>query len=128
MKKSCIIRVILGVIVLILVILGGLVSRQFRTAISLSFKRISSGGKIIEKACGPIQYSEFGEDAPMLIVHGAVGGYDQGEYSASNPKDLVIWAKALYEGKAMDSDYLDALLNPAAIDGGNQDVWGLASV
>jgi len=37
---------------------------------------------MIETACGPIQYTEFGEGAPMLIVHGAGGGYDQGEYFA----------------------------------------------
>jgi pimeloyl-ACP methyl ester carboxylesterase len=37
---------------------------------------------MIETACGPIQYTEFGEGAPMLIVHGSGGGYDQGEYFA----------------------------------------------
>ena len=37
---------------------------------------------MIETACGPIQYTEFGDGAPMLIVHGAGGGYDQGEYFA----------------------------------------------
>lgn len=37
---------------------------------------------MIETACGPVQYTEFGEGAPMLIVHGAGGGYDQGEYFA----------------------------------------------
>ena len=49
---------------------------------SLAYQRISSGGKVIETACGPIQYTEFGEGAPMLIVHGSGGGYDQGEYFA----------------------------------------------
>jgi len=49
---------------------------------SLAHQRISTGGKIIETARGPIQYTEFGEGAPMLIVHGAGGGYDQGEYFA----------------------------------------------
>jgi pimeloyl-ACP methyl ester carboxylesterase len=49
---------------------------------SLAYRRISSGGKMIETACGPIQYTEFGEGAPMLIVHGSGGGYDQGEYFA----------------------------------------------
>jgi len=49
---------------------------------SLAYRRISSGGMVIETACGPIQYTEFGGGAPMLIVHGAGGGYDQGEYFA----------------------------------------------
>jgi pimeloyl-ACP methyl ester carboxylesterase len=37
---------------------------------------------MVETACGPIQYTEFGEGTPMLIVHGSGGGYDQGEYFA----------------------------------------------
>jgi pimeloyl-ACP methyl ester carboxylesterase len=49
---------------------------------SLAYQRIASGGRMIEAACGPIQYTEFGEGAPMLIVHGSGGGYDQGEYFA----------------------------------------------
>jgi pimeloyl-ACP methyl ester carboxylesterase len=49
---------------------------------SLADRRISRSGKKIETACGPIQYAEFGDGPPMLIVHGAGGGYDQGEYLA----------------------------------------------
>jgi 2-hydroxy-6-oxonona-2,4-dienedioate hydrolase len=58
------------------------IHNQYRQDISLAYQRISSGGKTIETACGPIQYTEFGERSPMLIVHGAGGGYDQGEYFA----------------------------------------------
>ena len=67
---------------LIGVISGGLVYRQYRHDMSLAYQRISSVGKTIETACRPIQYTEFGEGAPMLMVHGAGGGYDQGEYFA----------------------------------------------
>jgi pimeloyl-ACP methyl ester carboxylesterase len=49
---------------------------------TLAYQRISSGGKRIQTACGPIQFTEFGQGAPMLIVHGAGGGYDQGKYFA----------------------------------------------
>ncbi|HCB50282.1 MAG TPA: alpha/beta hydrolase, partial [Chloroflexi bacterium] len=49
---------------------------------TFAYQRVSTNGKMIETACGPIQYTEFGEGAPMLIVHGAGGGYDQGEYFA----------------------------------------------
>lgn len=61
---------------------GGLVYKQYRHDISLAFQRISSGGKVIQTACGPIEYTEFGQGSPMLIVYGAGGGYDQGEYFA----------------------------------------------
>lgn len=59
-----------------------LVCRRYQRDISLACRRIARGGKTIETACGPIQYTEFGEGPPMLIVHGAGGGYDQGEYFA----------------------------------------------
>ena len=61
---------------------GGLVYSRYQRDMSLAYQRISSGGRMIETACGPIQYTEFGEGVPMLIVHGAGGGYDQGEYFA----------------------------------------------
>jgi 2-hydroxy-6-oxonona-2,4-dienedioate hydrolase len=73
---------ILGSAVLAVAIPGGFVYRRYRHDMSLAYQRVSSGGKIMETACGPVEYSEFGEGAPMLIVHGAGGGYDQGEYLA----------------------------------------------
>ncbi len=82
MDKKLLKRFILGLVVPAAVIPGWLVYRQFRADMSLAYQRISSGGKMIETACGPIQYTEFGDGAPMLIVHGAGGGYDQGEYFA----------------------------------------------
>jgi len=33
----------------------------------------------------------------------------------SNPKDLVVWARALYEGRAMEGNYLEALLQSVPI-------------
>jgi 2-hydroxy-6-oxonona-2,4-dienedioate hydrolase len=75
-------RFILGSIALAVAIPGGLIYRQYQHDMSLAYQRVLTGGKIIETACGPIQYAEFGEGAPMLIVHGAGGGYDQGEYFA----------------------------------------------
>lgn len=82
MDKKLFKRFMLGSIVLAVVIPGGLVYRNFRQNMALAYQRISNGGKMIETACGPIQYTEFGEGAPMLIVHGAGGGFDQGEYFA----------------------------------------------
>jgi pimeloyl-ACP methyl ester carboxylesterase len=75
-------RFILGSMVLVVVIPAGLVYRHYQADISQSIQRIMSGGKMIETACGPIEYTEYGQGAPVLIVHGAGGGYDQGEYFA----------------------------------------------
>jgi pimeloyl-ACP methyl ester carboxylesterase len=49
---------------------------------SLAYRRIAVDGRMVETACGPIEYAEFGEGQPLLIVHGAGGGYDQGQYFA----------------------------------------------
>lgn len=43
-------------------------------------ERISSGSKVVETPCGPIEYAVAGPDdgPPVLVVHGIGGGFDQG--------------------------------------------------
>jgi 2-hydroxy-6-oxonona-2,4-dienedioate hydrolase len=50
----------------------------YRRDIDRSFERISSGSQIVQTPCGPIEYASFGEGEPVLAVHGAGGGFDQG--------------------------------------------------
>lgn len=40
--------------------------------------RVSSGSAIAATACGPIEYAALGDGPPVLVVHGAGGGFDQG--------------------------------------------------
>jgi pimeloyl-ACP methyl ester carboxylesterase len=40
--------------------------------------RVASGSLMAETRCGPIEYATAGEGRPVLFVHGAGGGYDQG--------------------------------------------------
>jgi pimeloyl-ACP methyl ester carboxylesterase len=40
--------------------------------------RLAAGSQIIETRHGPIEYTAWGEGPPVLVVHGAGGGYDQG--------------------------------------------------
>lgn len=82
MNKKRFRRIVIGLIVIGIAIPSGLVYRQYRQDMTLAYQRVASGGKIMETACGPIQYTEFGEGPPMLLVHGAGGGYDQGAYFA----------------------------------------------
>ncbi len=42
------------------------------------------GSQVIETACGPIEYARAGEGYPVLVVHGAMGGVDQGLWLARN--------------------------------------------
>lgn len=82
MSKQFLRRLLFGAVVLVVAIPGGNIYRRYQQELALAYQRIASGGKTIETTCGPIQYTEFGEGAPMLMVHGAGGGYDQGEYFA----------------------------------------------
>ena len=40
------------------------------------------GSRVIETACGAIEYARVGEGYPVLMVHGAFGGFDQGLWLA----------------------------------------------
>lgn len=40
--------------------------------------RLTAGSQILETRHGPIEYTTWGEGPPVLVVHGAGGGYDQG--------------------------------------------------
>jgi pimeloyl-ACP methyl ester carboxylesterase len=50
----------------------------YRRAIGHAYERISTGGVIMQTRCGPIEYAVLGEGPPLLSVHGAGGGFDQG--------------------------------------------------
>lgn len=43
-------------------------------------QRISTGSQIVETPCGRIEYAVAGTGPPLLIAHGAGGGFDQGMY------------------------------------------------
>ncbi|HTR21896.1 MAG TPA: alpha/beta hydrolase [Gemmatimonadales bacterium] len=40
--------------------------------------RVATGSAVLETAAGPIEYAEAGEGPPVLVIHGAGGGFDQG--------------------------------------------------
>ncbi len=41
-------------------------------------RRVSIGSTVADTRCGPIEYAERGKGPPVLVVHGAGGGFDQG--------------------------------------------------
>ena len=47
-------------------------------------KLLAGGSEVIDTACGPIEYAAMGEGQPVLVVHGAGGGFDQGLWIARN--------------------------------------------
>jgi len=50
----------------------------YRRDIDRSFERIATGSQVVQTPCGPIEYASAGEGDPVLVVHGAGGGFDQG--------------------------------------------------
>jgi pimeloyl-ACP methyl ester carboxylesterase len=51
---------------------------SYRRDITRAYERISTGSQIAQTRCGPIEYAIAGEGPPLLAVHGAGGGFDQG--------------------------------------------------
>jgi pimeloyl-ACP methyl ester carboxylesterase len=55
------------------------VAARYLQEINAAYKTLNSlGSQVIETACGSIEYDRVGEGYPVLIVHGAFGGFDAG--------------------------------------------------
>jgi pimeloyl-ACP methyl ester carboxylesterase len=67
--------------ILILLVLAGLAVLMYlgyARDIGAARERVAAGSRIAQTACGPIEYAVIGEGPPVLVVHGAGGGFDQG--------------------------------------------------
>ncbi len=51
---------------------------SYRRDIVPARERLASGSRIAQTDCGQIEYATTGDGPPILVVHGAGGGYDQG--------------------------------------------------
>ena len=70
-------RKALLVVAAIMVALGGLAYARYRPDLERARARIATGSAIATTRCGPIEYADQGAGAPVLVVHGAGGGFDQ---------------------------------------------------
>jgi 2-hydroxy-6-oxonona-2,4-dienedioate hydrolase len=50
---------------------------RYRRDLRAARERVRAGGRVVETACGTIEYGESGDGPPILAIHGASGGYDQ---------------------------------------------------
>jgi pimeloyl-ACP methyl ester carboxylesterase len=62
---------------LVLLLVAGCAGKQFKRDMERAHARIE-GAPVMLTKLGPIEYVSKGEGPPILVVHGAVGGYDQG--------------------------------------------------
>lgn len=63
------------------VVAGGLLTltyARYLRDVGPAYQRISTGSQIARSRCGSIEYAVRGEGPPVLVVHGAGGGFDQG--------------------------------------------------
>lgn len=71
--------------------LAAAVSGRYRRERALAYERVSRDRAISDAACGPIEFTEFGDGPPLLMVHGSGGGFDQGRYFAQVIGGDVRW-------------------------------------
>lgn len=57
---------------------GWLTASAYRRDIGAARARVAAGSSIADTPHGPIEYALAGNGPPVLMVHGAGGGYDQG--------------------------------------------------
>lgn len=62
-----------------MVLLGALwIGLAYHSTLTEARERVAAGSSMAQTKCGPIEYAVQGEGLPVLIVHGAGGGFDQG--------------------------------------------------
>jgi len=57
---------------------GLLIWWRFDKDIAEARVRVARGSVVAQTGCGPIEYEDTGQGVPLLMIHGAGGGHDQG--------------------------------------------------
>lgn len=75
-------RVTAGWIALALVAVLIAAAAVYLWDMNLAYERVRARGTVIPSPYGDIEYTAGGSGAPVLVIHGSGGGYDQGELIA----------------------------------------------
>lgn len=71
----------------VLGMVGAAVWWRFAAALSFHRARVARGSQVVPSRFGQIEFATLGHGAPVLIVHGAGGGFDQGLSAAGRLTD-----------------------------------------
>ena len=86
MKKVSYIKKVGWLIVIILVVTAVvfimLTYPRYQHDMHEARERLLAGSQVIQTNSGPIEYATVGDGYPVLVIHGAGGGYDQGRIMA----------------------------------------------
>lgn len=78
----------LAFLVVVVALLGtGLVLARFTSWRSEKIAALEADSEVVETKAGPVEVHEGGEGPPVLVFHGAVGGYDQALLLGSGLRD-----------------------------------------
>ena len=77
-RRRTLVRGVVLFIVALLVVGVGFTYRTYSRDVNAARARSAAGSQIVETPCGRIEYAVLGEGMPVLVVHGAGGGFDQG--------------------------------------------------
>ena len=89
-------KIYLFVILLSIIVIGSvIVATHYQREINAARERINNlGSQVIATECGVIEYARVGEGYPVLVVHGFMGGFDQGllqaEFLDSKYQAIVV--------------------------------------
>ena len=70
-------RAALAILALLLAAISALTWRSFSADLATARARVASGSQVVSTPCGPIEYAVAGSGTPLLLIHGAGGGFDQ---------------------------------------------------
>lgn len=87
---------------------GFVAYKRYRKEMQTIRDAVDRGSTIAETAAGDIEFADTGEGEPMLIIHGAGGGYDQGLLIAAdfgNDYRVIAPSRFGYLKTALPEDY-----------------------
>jgi 2-hydroxy-6-oxonona-2,4-dienedioate hydrolase len=96
-RAGCVFRSvsIVAILVIVGVACGAYVYSQFARDLAIARSRSQIGSQIAQTPCGTIEYQSIGRGAPLLVVHGSGGGFDQGIAFSQSFVDQGIRAIAM---------------------------------